>query len=52
MGVVSGDTVDLSAYKTLGGGVVSIRILSVKEDLFPSYSNTINVELQVQNDND
>lgn len=52
MGVVSGDTVDLSAYKTLSEGVVSIRILSVKEGLFPSYSNTINVELQVQNDND
>ena len=52
MGVVSGDTVDLSSYKTLSGGVVSIRILSVKEGSFPSYSNTINVELQVQNDND
>ena len=52
MGVVSGDTVDLSAYKTLSEGVVSIRILSVKEGLFPSYSNTIIVELQVQNDND
>ena len=52
MGVVSGDTVDLSVYKTLSEGVVSIRILSVKEGLFPSYSNTINVELQVQNDND
>ena len=52
MGVVSGDTVDLSAYKTLSEGVVSIRILSVKEGSFPSYSNTINVELQVQNDND
>ena len=51
MGVVSGDTVDLSAYKTLSEGVVSIRILSVKEGSFPSYSNTINVELQVQNDN-
>ena len=52
MGVVNGDTVDLSAYKTLSEGVVSIRILSVKEGSFPSYSNTINVELQVQNDND
>ena len=52
MGVVNGDTVDLTAYKTLNEGVVSIRILSVKEGLFPSYSNTINVELQVQNDND
>ena len=52
MGVVNGDTVDLTAYKTLSEGVVSIRILSVKEGLFPSYSNTINVELQVQNDND
>ena len=52
MGVVNGDTVDLSAYKTLNEGVVSIRILSVKEGSFPSYSNTINVELQVQNDND
>ena len=52
MGVVSGDTVDLTAYKILSEGVVSIRILSVKEGLFPSYSNTINVELQVQNDND
>ena len=52
IGVVNGDTVDLSAYKTLSEGVVSIRILSVKEGLFPSYSNTINVELQVQNDND
>ena len=52
MGVVNGDMVDLSAYKTLSEGVVSIRILSVKEGLFPSYSNTINVELQVQNDND
>lgn len=52
MGVVSGDSVDLSAYKTLNEGVVSIRILSVKEGSFPSYSNTINVELQVQNDND
>ena len=51
MGVVNGDTVDLSAYKTLGEGVVSIRILSVKEGSFPSYSNN-NVELQVQNDND
>ena len=51
MGVVNGDTVDLSAYKTLSEGVVSIRILTVKEGLFPSYSNTINVELQVQNDN-
>ena len=52
IGVVNGDTVDLSAYKTLSEGVVSIRILSVKEGSFPSYSNTINVELQVQNDND
>ena len=52
MGVVNGDTVDLSSYKTLSEGVVSIRILSVKEGSFPSYSNTINVELQVQNDND
>ena len=52
MGVVSGDTVDLTAYKSLSEGVVSIRILSVKEGSFPSYSNTINVELQVQNDND
>ena len=52
MGVVSGDTVNLTAYKTLSEGVVSIRILSVKGGLFPSYSNTINVELQVQNDND
>ena len=52
MGVVNSDTVDLSAYKTLSDGVVSIRILSVKEGSFPSYSNTINVELQVQNDND
>lgn len=52
MGVVSGDTVDLSAHKTLREGVVSIRILSVKEGSFPSYSNTINVELQVQNDNE
>ena len=52
MGVVNGDTVDLSAYKTLSEGVVSIRILSVKEGSFPSYSNTINVELQVQNEND
>ena len=52
MGVVNGDTVDLTAYKTLSEGVVSIRILSVKEGSFPSYSNTINVELQVQNDND
>ena len=52
MGVVNGDTVDLSSYKTLSGGVVSIRILSVKEGSFPSYSNTINVELQVQNEND
>lgn len=52
MGVVKSDTVDLSAYKTLSEGVVSVRILSVKEGLFPSYSNTINVELQVQNDND
>ena len=52
MGVVNGDTVDLSAYKTLSEGVVSIRILSVKEGSFPSYSNTINVELQVQNDNE
>ena len=52
MGVVNGDTVDLSSYKTLSGGVVSIRILSVKGGLFPSYSNTINVELQVQNEND
>lgn len=51
MGVVNGDTVDLSAYKTLSEGVVSIRILSVKEGSFPSYSNN-NVELQVQNDND
>lgn len=51
MGVVNGDTVDLTAYKTLSEGVVSIRILSVKVGLFPSYSNTINVELQVQNDN-
>lgn len=51
MGVVNGDSVDLTAYKTLSEGVVSIRILSVKEGLFPSYSNTINVELQVQNDN-
>lgn len=52
MGVVNGDTVDLSAYKTLSEGVVSIRILSVKEGSFPSYSNTVNVELQVQNDNE
>lgn len=52
MGVVNGDTVDLFAYKTLSEGVVSIRILSMKEGLFPSYSNVINVELQVQNDND
>lgn len=52
MGVVYGDTVDLSAYKTLSEGVVSVRILSVKEGLFPSYSNTINTELQVQNVND
>ena len=52
MGVVSGDTVNLTAYKTLSEGVVSIRILSVKEGSFPSYSDTINVELQVQNDND
>ena len=52
MGVVKGDTVDLTAYKILSEGVVSIRILSVKEGSFPSYSNTINVELQVQNDND
>ena len=52
IGVVNGDTVDLTAYKTLSEGVVSIRILSVKEGSFPSYSNTINVELQVQNDND
>ena len=51
MDVVNGDTVDLSTYKTLSEGVVSIRILSVKKGLFPSYSNTINVELQVQNDN-
>lgn len=51
MGVVKDDTVDLSAYKTLSDGVVSIRILSVKEGSFPSYSNN-NVELQVQNDND
>ena len=51
MGVVNGDTVYLTAYKTLSEGVVSIRILSVKEGSFPSYSNTINVELQVQNDN-
>lgn len=52
MGVVKGDTVDLTTYKTLSEGVVSIRILTVKEGSFPSYSNTINVELQVQNDND
>lgn len=52
MGVVNGDTVDLTAYKTLSEGVVSIRILSVKEGSFPSYSNTINVKLQVQNDKD
>ena len=52
MGVVSGDTVDLTAYKTLSEGVVSVRILSVKKGSFPSYSNTINVELQVQNEND
>ncbi|MBR2333829.1 MAG: hypothetical protein IKA59_00620, partial [Clostridia bacterium] len=52
MGVVNGDTVDFTAYKALSEGVVSIRILSVKDGSFPSYSNTINVELQVQNDND
>ena len=52
MGVVYGDKVDLTAYKTLSEGVVSVRILTVKEGSFPSYSNTINVELQVQNDND
>ena len=51
MGVVNGDTVYLTAYKTLSEGVVSIRILTVKEGSFPSYSNN-NVELQVQNDND